>query len=291
MSTFRRSARARGRNRAFTLVEMLVVLGIIGILVALLLPAVMRAVYNARNASIALEIKNIDTAFNTYKQQRGEYPPCFGDYNASGTLLYNTTMGTPNRYSTAVERHLQRCYPKFTNNMAKTQFYTVAMEMDQAEALVLWLSMTSTNPANPFETTATRQGYYDFNQRQLLANGDSDQVPIYVSRYTREQPYIYIENRNYVQHMQQNCAPKALTPDGTTQRALPYGSSATTPMNPTTFQILCAGQDGDWGDLTTVTMGKYNAKQFPAGTNYTVGDRDNLTNFSESRTLGDSRPQ
>ena len=302
MSLSRRLAAGSTRSvRAFTLVEMLVVLGIIGILVALLLPAVMAAVRNARNASIALEIKNLDTALNTYKQQRGEYPPSFGDYNTSGNLVYNITMaGVPNRYNSKVEAHLLRCYTKLIDYPAnsmdnKDRFYIAAMEVDQAEALVLWLSLTSTDPANPFEMNATRHGYYEFDQRRLITNGDSDGIPIFVSRYTRDQPYMYVENRNYVQFMQANCAPKALTPDGTLQRCCPYGSSATTPMNPNTFQILCAGQDGDWGGLTTPSgnPSRYPAKVFPGddNANYSAGDRDNLTNFSEGRTLGDARPQ
>ena len=288
MSTSRGSAR-----RAFTLVEMLVVLGIIGVLVALLLPAVMYVMTTARNSTIAMEIKNLDMALNTYKQQRGEFPPCFGDYNSGGTLVY----GTSARNSSVVERHLQRCYPKFTNTGAKDTFYTMAMNIDQSEALVFWLAMTGTNPANPFEIMATRNGYYDFKQRQLIANNDTDssmpliQVPIYVSPYTREQPYIYVENRNYVQHIQSNCYARGLLPDGNFAQTCPYGSGPMAPMNPTTFQILSAGQDGDWGDLTTPAGGKYPVKQFPSGTNYFPGDRDNITNFSDGKTLGASRPQ
>lgn len=270
--------------RAFTLVEMLVVIGIIGVLIALLLPAIMAAVRNARNAAIALEIKTLDQAFETYKQQRGEYPPCFGDYNGA-----NLVYGSSARNNSAVERHLQRCYPKFTNAMNKDAFYTAAMEVDQGEALVMWLSMTSTNPANPFDNTPniSRHGYYEFDTRRLIPNGDSDGISIYHSRYTRETPYVYIENRNYTQLSQSASPAKVLTPDGRTETMTPYASSE--PMNPymnkSRFQILCAGQDGDWGAVQTPP------KLFPNGDRYQPGDRDNLTNFSEGRTLGDSRPQ
>ncbi|WP_254513332.1 type II secretion system protein [Anatilimnocola floriformis] len=296
MSTSHRfiAGSTRSSRRAFTLVEMLVVLGIIGVLIALLLPAVMYAQRTARNAALALEIKNLDTALNTYKQQRGEFPPCFGDYNSSGNLVYSTAART----SSVVERHLQRCYPKFIDNPMnsndfKDQFYTAAMNVDQAEALVLWLSLISTNPANPFETTATRSGYYEFKQSQLVDNGDSDGIPIYVSPYTREQPFIYVENRNYTSFMRQNCYARALLPNGNNAQTLPYGSAPTAPMNPTSFQILTAGQDGDWGDLPAPASNMYPAKVFPTdlGGYYKPGDKDNLTNFSGGKTLGDSRPQ
>jgi hypothetical protein len=54
-------------------------------------------------------------------------------------------------------------------------------------------------------------------------------------------------------------------------------------MNPTTFQILCAGQDGEWGELATAV------KIVETGQNYdtTGADEDNITNFSNGRTLGD----
>jgi prepilin-type N-terminal cleavage/methylation domain-containing protein len=281
MSTSRRSS-----TRAFTLVEMLVVLGIIGILAALLLPAIMAAVRNARNAAIALEIKNIGNALETYKQQRGEYPPCFGDYDNMGNLVYSNTT---TRNSSAVERHLQRCYPKFTNTMTKNAFYTKAAGVDQGEALVMWLSMMSTNPANPFDATSgiSRHGYYEFDARRLI-DVDGDGISTYQSAYTRDTPYIYVENRNYQQLLQQNCYARATQPDGSTAQTLPYSTAKATQ-----FQILSAGQDGEWGDLTTPTgmPMKYPPKVFPNGTNYFAGDRDNVTSFSEGKTLGDARPE
>jgi hypothetical protein len=56
------------------------------------------------------------------------------------------------------------------------------------------------------------------------------------------------------------------------------------PMNATTFQIICAGQDGDFGALAN------DVKQFPTGLNYDIEDKDNITNFSAGKTLGDSLP-
>lgn len=291
--------------RAFTLVEMLVVIGIIGVLIALLLPAINAARRNSLNASIAFEIKTLDQALETYKQQRGEYPPCFGDYNPSGTLIYQTTMGTPNRNTSIVERHLQRCYPKFTAN--KDAFYTAAMNVDQAEALPLWLSMISTEPGNPFDMTATasRHGYFEFDSRRLVDN-DGDGISTFQAKYCRETDYIYIENRNYQQHMQRNCF--ARSGDGNSlQRAIPFYTrdpmNNLVPVNPKRFQIICSGQDGEFyrsppdtvanAPAVGISGSNYTPKEFPSGTNYLASgaDRDSLTNFSEGRTLGDSRPQ
>ena len=141
-------------RRGFTLIEVLMVIGIIGILVGLLVPAVNIAMKSVKQNAIALEVQALSSAVEQYNQKFGEYPPDGAD-------------------PALVTRHLRKVFPQIatselalldgslsgypSGNLAaaeesfgiSTYGGTGRGVMDPAEALVFFLGGFSNNPQFP----------------------------------------------------------------------------------------------------------------------------------------------
>lgn len=316
-----RSSRTR-RPHGFTLVEILVVVSIIVILMAILIPVAMGAISRARNAAIGFELSELKTAIEEYKKEHGDYPPSMGGPAAQWLPA--------NRYSSIVERHLLRCYPKMDPAHKNFFYNAIAPRIGNDEALVFWLALIANDPRYPFKNFAVdgsgnfgfaptpgttiltqypgpypRFVHYEFDERRIQ-DLDGDVMPSYHALYCRDTPYVYFDSRTYWLHMNSSTAAVgACQPYMAFTKVQATISNPSLPpngafVNPTTYQIHCAGQDGNYGALANAVDPSNNyswvnnwqnlVKTFPNMTGVTnEEDSDNMADFTEGRKLIDHR--
>ena len=188
-------------RQAFTLVEILVVIAILGILMGIAIPAISGAVTTAKQTAQKLEVNSIAQAVEQYQLKYGDYPP---DGSNQAVLL----------------RHMRKLFPRMapseltllallTDTSTSSTTPTTAMElafsgtaMDRAEALVFFLGGFSsdvqhplTGPGGPldllpgttvgsvaladYQVNATRENsLFDFDPSRLTYKRASDTAPL-----------------------------------------------------------------------------------------------------------------
>ncbi len=235
---FRPTRRIHGEARtAFTLVELMVVIVIIGLITAVAVPVVMQALTKARNAAIKAEIDMLHMAIMNYRNEYGSFPPSFD----STTSPY--VSGGP------ASKHLARLFPRCANPTAtgaNAEFAAATQPITPLTAIVSWLGGYTSDPTRPL-TGGTRNRLFDFDQARIGSN------LLYAPAGKPNSPYIYIDSSRYFDTVTSTIPTFPF--GGNTYFAHRVPASATGPFNtltqpafnPDTFQILCAGRDEEFG--------------------------------------------
>jgi type II secretory pathway pseudopilin PulG len=76
----------RSHARAFTLIELMVIIGIIAVLAALLLPTLNRMRIRGRATRMALDLQSVSAALEAFKGDTGDYPRAIPQYGGFAVL-------------------------------------------------------------------------------------------------------------------------------------------------------------------------------------------------------------
>ncbi len=307
-----RSTNSSHRRNAFTLIELLIVIAIIGILIGFLVPAVSGALKRARVVSVKAEISQLETAIGKFRSVYNMDPP-------SSIKLYEAASdwaGDPD--SRALIRQL---WPQFNFGMDRyinsDTDQTDVINLSVGECLVFFLggiNVTNTpgvaniggctgfskNPADPFARGGNREAplfeflparFTDLAEIPAFPNGDGfpeyrDPLP------TQTMPYLYYSSYDG-QGYRDTVAPFEFdtTASGSAGLSAAYrqGAAATDPRwKVNSFQIISPGYDRQYGYGGTYVGSGSDRLPLCAAIGSTPAptqkqrdyEADNITNFS-----------
>ena len=302
------------RHPGFTLVEILITIAIIGILIALLMPAIGGARRNARDAQVKTDITALDKAITDFKANYMVEPP-------SAIALYEVPAGWAGDVTS--RGRIRRIWPQFNFNLARDinndGDTTDTFALTGAECLVFFLGGMmqraelgndatagtaddvvtpigfAKNPANPFflgtdsngnsiidpgeYDTGSRSGpFHEFmNVRERFSSVDGDYMKEYADPLPNPStPYLYASS--YEGRGYQAVDFVVFSGAGNFADVYRQGTAAgSPPYKNNSYQIISPGVDRVYG-----AGGPYDREAKVIGSDF---DNDNITNFSGGRLM------
>jgi prepilin-type N-terminal cleavage/methylation domain-containing protein len=286
-------------RRAFTIIELLVVVIVIAILMALILPAIGNARIRAQEAKVIVEIRQLESAITAFKVKYGIEPP-------SRISIYRTQPEWDAPTAAADKAIIKRIWPQFDFTMpggagtAYPSTWTKTQNINCGECMMFFLGGIyengvptgfAKNPATPFaprSVAASREGpFMEFDAGRITDTENStvnnNNMPEYLDSLPDRagKPFLYFssyEGRGYK---------VSELPSGSSMQDVYRVNNATATPGPATqgfpaqkaqtFQIISPGFDNDYGK-----GGVFNSNLGNAGLS-DRGDFDNLTNFHGGR--------
>ena len=153
------------QRKAFTLVELLVVIAIIGVLVALLLPAVQAAREAARRTSCANNLKQLGIAYHNFHDTMNELPPAaIGDQYATHFVLILPFLEQNNLYD---QFDLTQPMTTGTNNQVLMYNSSVVKSFICPSVRGASNAMTELGPATDYVITGNRNNSHDCDRLDI----------------------------------------------------------------------------------------------------------------------------